>query len=264
MRSASALDGSKDYIDFGHSTALRLVGSMTVSAWINTTSFPVDDAAIVSQFHNGLGYQLDTTVERGLRTIGFKLNDPCGQLMVRYGATPLVVNTWYHAAGVYDAEARTLNVYLNGELDNGFLLGSVADTQRSSRAAVYVGRRSDLKGYEFAGSIDDVRVYSLALTQAEIAAAMHGASGPGVPGATGRSVQRSSGSGHPRDLNPRCGLLSRTRRCENPRCSWSIRCAPRNRLHRFPAISGIAALPHRQLCRWITSSSRRGSHTTFI
>jgi VanZ family protein len=141
-RTAIALDGAKDYIDFGHSSAFRLVSSMTISAWIKSTSFPSDDAAIVSNYSD-LGYQLDTTVDRGPRTIGFKLADTCGNLMARYGSTTLVSNTWYYVAGVYNAEAQTLDVYLNGELDNGFLRGSVTRTQRSSREAVYVGRRSD-------------------------------------------------------------------------------------------------------------------------
>jgi hypothetical protein len=176
------LDGARDYIDFGHKSAFRLVGSMTISAWIKPTAFPIDDAAIVSTFRlsgggrqpNDLGYQLDTTVDRGPRTIGFKLANACGELMARYGETPLVVDTWYHVAGVYNAEARTLDVYLNGELDNGFVLGRVTGTQRSSREPVYVGRRSDLTGFEFAGSIADVRLYSRALSKAEISGAMHG------------------------------------------------------------------------------------------
>jgi len=104
---ATLFDGAKDYIDFGHSTALRLAGSMTISAWVNSTSFPVDDAAIVSSLNTSgmdAGYQLDTTIDKGPRTIGFKIADECGRLMARYGATPLLAGTWYHVAGVYDAE----------------------------------------------------------------------------------------------------------------------------------------------------------------
>ena len=89
---------------------------MTISAWINSSSFPVDDATILSNhYHNGgqyLGFLLETTVDRGPRTLRFKLADECGRLVARYGATPLVVNRWYHVAGVYDAEARTLDVVL--------------------------------------------------------------------------------------------------------------------------------------------------------
>src|SRR5262245_54117047 len=52
---ALALNGS-DYMEVCASSTLRLVGSMTISAWIYPTSFPADDAAIVSS-HNGQGYQ---------------------------------------------------------------------------------------------------------------------------------------------------------------------------------------------------------------
>jgi hypothetical protein len=172
---AVRFDGTKDYIDFGHSTALRLTGSMTISAWINSMSFPIDDAAIVSSHKNSntiAGYQLDTTVDTGPRTIGFKIGDECGRLTARYGATPLRVGAWYHIAGVYDAEAHTLNVYLNGAPDDGVLHGSVTNAQHSSRSHVYIGTRSDSKGFEFAGLIDEVRIYSRALTAAEIVADM--------------------------------------------------------------------------------------------
>jgi len=169
---AVRLDGENDYVNFGHPVDLRLMGSMTICAWINSTSFPRDDAAIISTASPG--YQLDTTVDSGPRTIGFKLADPCGNGMARYGATELVRDTWYHVAGVYDADARTLNVYLNGHLDDGFLAGPVAPVHQASSQSVCVGRRPDFRGFEFAGLIDDVRIYSRALKQAEIEKAMNG------------------------------------------------------------------------------------------
>jgi hypothetical protein len=165
-------DGTQDYIDFGRPSALRLTGSMTISAWIKSTSYPRDDAAIVSKY-NGVGFQLDTTTDSGQRTVGFKLGSPCGVLMARYGKTPLALNAWYYVAGVYDAKAKAMDVYLNGELDNGLLLGPVKGTQKSSRQSVYVGKRSDSDQANFAGDIGSVRIYSLPLTKAEIVADMH-------------------------------------------------------------------------------------------
>lgn len=178
---AVKLDSERDYIDVGHSEAFRLVGSMTVTAWIKSASYPLDDAAIVSNRDHisGVwdgGFQLDTTIDRGPRAASFKLGDSCGRILARYGATPLRLDTWYHVAGVYDAEAQTINVYLNGEPDNGFLLGSPSRTRLSARKSLYVGRRNDLDGFPFTGLLDDVRIYSLALTKTEVAAVMHGAS----------------------------------------------------------------------------------------
>jgi hypothetical protein len=210
LGSAVKFDGANDYIEFGPSSAFRLVGSMTISAWIKPTSFPVDDAAIVSQFQNDYGYQLDVTPDRGPRTVGFKLTNASGHLLARYGATPLVVGTWYHVAGVYDARARTLDVYLNGKLDDGSLVGPVTTTQHSSRSALFVGRRSDRKGFEFAGYIDDVRIYSFALTNTEIAADMSGRGIDGQslqPATTGRGNNRGS-VGQGRDSDALCAVLS--------------------------------------------------------
>ena len=46
---AVLLDGANDYVELGNPAALQLTGSMTVSAWVNSAAFPVDDAAIVSK-----------------------------------------------------------------------------------------------------------------------------------------------------------------------------------------------------------------------
>jgi hypothetical protein len=193
MGGAIRFDGARDYIDFGHSTPLRLTGSMTITAWIRSTSFPFDDAVIVSQRNPNVGYQLDTTIDRGRRTIGFKLHNACGELMARYGATPLITGTWYHVAGVYDAKAKTMDVYLNGRLDNGFLLGTITSSQISSRSTVYVGRRA-AKTFEFAEDIDDVRIYSTPLTKSEIAAVMQGNTLDSLP-ATREHARPSSEDG---------------------------------------------------------------------
>ena len=168
------LDGVNDYVDLGNPVALRITGSMTVTGWINSSAFPRDDATIVSKRDsNNSGFQLDTTVDRGLRGIGFKLTGNSGGDMFRYGATALQLNTWYHVAGVYNAASGTLNVYLNGQLDNGALVGTVVTSQQNSTQNVNIGRRSGNSGYEFAGRVDDVRIYNRALTAAEIQTVMN-------------------------------------------------------------------------------------------
>ncbi len=146
-----------------------MTGSMTISGWVYARSFPVDDAAVVSKRAVGeFGYQLDVTVDRGPRTIGFKLTNSSGGAMFRYGATALQVNGWYHVAGVYDAATQSLHVYLNGQLDDGALVGTVSASQQGSAENVTIGRRAGRTGFEFAGLIDEVRIYSRALTLAEI------------------------------------------------------------------------------------------------
>ena len=70
-------------------------------------------------------------------------------------------------AGVYDATARTMTVYLNGQVDNGTLQGTVTSSQQDSPTGVLIGQRFDSLS-AFGGRIDDVRIYSKALTAAEV------------------------------------------------------------------------------------------------
>src|SRR6185503_13690525 len=155
---ALLFNGSSAFVNLGNGPTLQLTGSMTVSAWIKAAAVPVDDAAVVSKRTNGnVGFQLDTTVDTGPRRIGFKLTSATGALMARYGVTALQLNQWYYVTGVYDAAARTLNVYLNGVLDNGTLLGTVTSTQQNSTLNVNIGRRAGASGYAFNGLLDEVR-----------------------------------------------------------------------------------------------------------
>ncbi len=167
--SAISLNG-RQWIDLGNPVTLRLTGSLTLSAWVRARAFPADDAAIISSLsENELGYQLDLTIDQGPRTIGFKIASESGRLMARYGKTPLVAGHWYHVAGVYDANARTMDVYLDGRLDNGCQMGDVTARQRPSNQHVVVGRRAGSSGFEFIGSIDEAEIQSRPRTAPEIA-----------------------------------------------------------------------------------------------
>jgi hypothetical protein len=168
--SAITLDGNQ-WVDLGKPVALRLAGSMTLSAWVRPTKFPADDAVIISSLdREGLGYQLDLTIDEGPRSIGFKIADASGQSMARYGKTPVALDRWYHVAGVYDSELQTLDVYLDGVLDDGCLVGQVTERQLASRRNTFVGRRAGLRGFEFMGSIDEVMIESRAKPASELLA----------------------------------------------------------------------------------------------
>ena len=166
--SALNFDGVNDFVDLGNPTALQMTGSMTISGWINSSSFPAGDAAVVSKkTTDGTGYQLDTTIDGGARTVGFKLTNASGADMIRYGATPLQLNTWYDIAGVYNAANQTMDVYLNGVLDNGALVGTVTASQENSTANVSIGQRTGDPN-NFNGRIDEVRMYNQPLTVAQV------------------------------------------------------------------------------------------------
>jgi chitodextrinase len=167
---ALSFDGSTSYVDLGNAADLQLTGSMTWSAWIFATANPPDDGQIIAK-SNGAGWQFKTSPDTGQHTFAVAVSPDGASLTQRYSATVRQLGTWYHLAGVYDAAALTLNIYVNGVLDNGALVGTVPASQFNSTENVTIGRRAG--GFYFAGTIDEVRLYSRALSAAEIQSDMN-------------------------------------------------------------------------------------------
>jgi hypothetical protein len=172
---AISFNGSTSYVDLGNAADLQLTGSMTVSAWIFATADPPDDGQIVSKASD-LGWQLKTSPDTGAHTFAVVVSPNSSSNTQRYSNTVRALNTWYYVAGVYDAAARTLNIYVNGVLDNGVLSDTVPASQYNDPANVNIGQRGG--GFLFQGTIDEVRLYSRALSQAEIQSDMNAAVGP--------------------------------------------------------------------------------------
>ncbi len=143
---------------------------MTVSAWVYETANVGDDGQVVAKSDGGSGWQLKSSPDTGARTFAIAITNSSGGYVGRYSSTVRALNTWYHVAGVYDAAAQTLNIYVNGVLSNGTLLGTVPTSQRASTVAANIGRRTG--GFNIQGIIDDVRIYGRALSVAEIQADM--------------------------------------------------------------------------------------------
>ena len=173
---ALSLNGSTNYVDLGNAADLQIAGSMTWSAWIYATANPADDGQIIAK-SNGAGWQFKTSPDTGPQTFGVGVSPNSGSITQRYSNTVRQLNTWYHVAGVFDAAAATLNIYVNGVLDNGVLRGTIPTSQYNNAGEnVVIGRRTG--GYYFQGIIDEVRLYNRALSQAEIQTDMNAAVAP--------------------------------------------------------------------------------------
>ena len=146
---------------------------MTWSAWVEAAADPADDGQIVAKADDASGWQLKTSPDTGPHTFGVRVAGATNTLAQRYSTTVRSLNGWYHVAGVYNASAQTLDIYVNGVLDNGTLKGTIPAAQINSAVNVNIGRRSGGSGYYFNGVIDDVRIYNRALSQAEIQADMN-------------------------------------------------------------------------------------------
>ncbi len=169
--SALTFNGSNTYVDLGVWASLNMTGSMTLSAWVFETANVADDAQIIAKSDGNSGWQLKSSPDTGLRTFAVEITTPSGQSVARYSNTVRSLNTWYYVAGVYNASTQTLDIYVNGVLDNGQLLGTVSSSQMNSSVNANIGRRTG--GFNLNGIIDDLRIYNAALTQSQIQSDMN-------------------------------------------------------------------------------------------
>jgi len=177
--SALSFDGSNSYVDLGNPSLLQITGSMTCSAWVKAEANMADDGQIVAKSNDEAGWQLKTSLDTGRRTFGVTISAGSGRVQ-RYSTTVYSLDVWYYVTGVYDAAARTLDIYVDGVLDNGVLTGNIPASQTDAPVNAYIGKRTSGDGYCFNGIIDNVRIYNQALNQAEVQADMNTPVG-GVP-----------------------------------------------------------------------------------
>jgi hypothetical protein len=165
-----SFNGSSSYVDLGNPAALQFTGSLTLEAWVMATANPPDDGQIIAK-SNDIGWQFKTTPDTGKETFGVAVSGSSNTKVQRYSSTVRALNTWYHVAGVYNAAAGTLDIYVNGILDSGSLVGVIPPSQFNQTVNVNIGRRTG--GFYFNGIIDEVRIYNRALSQAEIQSDMN-------------------------------------------------------------------------------------------
>ena len=116
---ALSFNGSSSYVDLGNPALLQITGSTTWSAWVKAAANPANDGQIIAKSNSSFGSQFKTSRDTGPHTFGVAVSGNANASAQRYGTTVRSLNVWYHVAGVYNAAARTLDIYVNGVLDNG-------------------------------------------------------------------------------------------------------------------------------------------------
>ena len=160
-------DGVDDYIVINNSPSLEMgYSDFTIAAWIKTMATE-DMARIFSKGSSSCvtGYMLRTAASNSKPFLEISGDDTCRLAFA--GSTTVNDNRWHFVVGV--VERRTGGkLYVDGELD-GTQLADTSGFSLDNARNPMIGYNDTGLWYEpFHGSIDDVRIYSRALSQAEI------------------------------------------------------------------------------------------------
>ena len=160
---ALVFNGTNARVTIPDAPSLRLTSAMTLEAWVNpTTPMTADWRDIIYKGDDNYYLEATTTPNgypAGAGTIG-------NNNMQSFGTSTLTLNTWTHLATTYDG--ANLRFYVNGtQVSSLALTGNLT----TSANPLQIGGDS-IYGQFFGGLIDEVRVYSVALSPAQIQADM--------------------------------------------------------------------------------------------
>ncbi|MBE9220315.1 LamG-like jellyroll fold domain-containing protein, partial [Dolichospermum flos-aquae] len=160
-----SFNGVDNYVEVPHSAALSL-NTFTLEAWVNQTQIKGDWQPIITKENNGgseRNYGLFIVPNES--RLHFAFQDSNGNWVgLETNQGSLTLNQLTHVAATYDG--AKLSLYINGQLDTSV---DWVGTLLQNNYPVKIGR--ELNAYTpFAGQIDDVRIWNVARTQAQIQA----------------------------------------------------------------------------------------------
>jgi hypothetical protein len=163
-------DGNNDYLQTT-TTTFDVTNQLTIEAWVNPTAN--NDFKNILVFGDyAWGLALNDNVCNGASGKNKLLYWTSGAACASQPQSTIAVpdNEWSHVAVVVDKSVGTTVFYINGNV-----AGTVTSaTINSSTASLYVGVQGEgLIDNYFNGSMDEVRVWNTARTQAEIQGSMY-------------------------------------------------------------------------------------------
>jgi hypothetical protein len=151
--SAMSFDGAAGYVSTGVSGLPAANASQTISAWVNVTALPASDASIVAL--NGSS----STVRLALSptALGVLRND--GTALI--STAPPSTGAWHHVAYTWDGSNNQLYV------DGTAVSPTTTAHDSAAVSSAFIGATGAAAGF-LSGKVDDVRVYSAALSATQV------------------------------------------------------------------------------------------------
>ncbi|RAJ76999.1 concanavalin A-like lectin/glucanase superfamily protein [Streptomyces sp. PsTaAH-137] len=165
---AAKLNGTTSYLSTS-GAVLDTTKSFTVSAWARLTKKDVNYTVLSQAGTNASGFQLYYSTSYNAWVFNRHQSDVTDPVIIRsLSARPPVLNVWTHLAGVYDAASQTVQLYVNG-VPQGSPVAFTTPWKASGGLQVgrlwYTGAGKE----NFSGTIDEVKVWSRALADTEVA-----------------------------------------------------------------------------------------------
>ena len=157
-----SLDGDGDYVNCGNNPAFNITNSITVASWVNIATVPNNWTAIVTKGNSA--WRLSTAHDE--RRFHIAISPGTDGHYIN-GNIEVPATEWHHVVGTYDG--AHIRLYVDGVEDQQSTV-AYSGGIITNNEPVYIGENAEKPGLGWNGLIDDVRIYSYALSEAEIKA----------------------------------------------------------------------------------------------
>jgi hypothetical protein len=153
-------DGTDDYVSIPNASSLNPTAAITVGGWAYLSDPTITYDMLVNKDGNGGNpSQYTLRLFNATGTVQFRINGSGSTVTTN----PLNANTWYHIMGVYNG--TDVRIYIDGALAGTPSNYSTAMSDNGQNLTI--GRRNT-DGYYNRGLLEDVRIYSRALSAPEV------------------------------------------------------------------------------------------------
>lgn len=166
---AYQFDGSNDYITAPSASSLQIAGDISISAWIKVDSY--------SQYESIIQYSNSGESEANNHLYNVTWANAGGDIRLfwEYGGgsnvitdfnTNLNTGQWYHIVVVRDASEKQARLYVDGTLFDSKTYSN--NPTGGTTSQLWIGTDGGSGGY-FDGTIDEVAIWSRAISDSEVA-----------------------------------------------------------------------------------------------
>ncbi len=159
----ASLDGSSSYIEVADNALLDIPDELTVTTWIFANTIPGSGLMSILSKDENYEFHINSSGQINWWWGG-------GSQELTTTGTALTSGNWYHIAIVYSDASDEQTIYIDG-VSRGVNNQSGALTLNND--PFQIGADQGFSGREFDGLIDEVRVYNVALSAADITIIMN-------------------------------------------------------------------------------------------
>ena len=232
-----SFDGVDDFVLVANDPSLVMANNMTMEAWINHSGNGTGSQIILNKEGE---YELGITADTG--ELKWAIADSGNSWFWRDLGVFVTPGEWNHIAVTYDGVAGEVRTYVNGMLVDTFSQSGAIGDAYAGFNEFRIGTRENANDQHFEGLIDEVRIWNVTRTEADIKINMDGlltGAEPGLVGnwrldeASGTTATDQSSSGNDGTLGGAIGPAAEP--------TWDGYSTNMNAVLNIPAGTGVLA-----------------------